>query len=222
MRRIFLVTLVAVLVPYVSAQRTSFPSPRFAPSRGANSFASRGFHRGADSRAFYPLAYGDPFYADYLSSTGYPVASQPPVIFVQSPQSPAPEPQVSPSPAEPLVIELQGDHYVRLSGEDNSGTEMIHSESIRRPEKLSGTATPSPATEAPVVLIFRDGHREEVSEYTIAGGVLYAQLDYATDGSWNKKIELSSLNLTETTKTNQSHGVKFQIPHSPNEVIVRP
>lgn len=99
---------------------------------------------------------------------------------------------------------------------------MIHPDSIRRPEKLSSTAALSPPTETPVILIFRDGHREEVTEYTIAAGVLYAHLDYATDGSWNKTIALSSLNLPETTKTNQSRGIKFQLPHSPNEVILRP
>ncbi len=120
------------------------------------------------------------------------------------------------------MIELQGDRYVRVSGEDNSGAEMISPESIRRPEKLSAATIQAPAPEAPVVLVFRDGHREEVSEYTIAGGILYAARDYPTDGSWNKKIELSSLNLPETTKTNQSRGMKFQIPHSPNEVILRP
>ncbi len=120
------------------------------------------------------------------------------------------------------MIELQGDHYVRVSGEDNSGAEMIPPESIRRPEKLSAATIQTLAPEPPVVLVFRDGHREEVSVYTIAGGFLYAARDYPTDGSWNNKIELSSLNLPETTKTNQSRGVKFQIPHSPNEVILRP
>ena len=74
----------------------------------------------------------------------------------------------------------------------------------------------------PAVLIFRDGHREEASEYTIADGVLYTRADYYTTGSWTRKIELSSLNLSETAKSNESRGIKFQIPSSPNEVIVRP
>jgi hypothetical protein len=221
-RRILLVAFIAALAPYLSAQRMISGGPHFAPSRGAPGFAPRGFNHGDRSRPFfYPLAYGDALYADYLSSTGYPVASQPPVIVVQSPPPSAPAQALFSEPAAPLMIELQGDHYVRVSGEDNSAAGMIRPESIRRPEKLPVT-TQTPAPEAPVVLVFRDGHREEVSEYTIADGVLYARLDYPTDGSWNKKIELSSLNLPETTRTNQSRGVSFQIPHSPNEVILRP
>ncbi len=74
----------------------------------------------------------------------------------------------------------------------------------------------------PAVLVFRDGHREEVSEYTIADGALYTRTDYYTAGSWNRQIELSALNLPDTVKSNQSRGVRFQLPSSPNEVIVRP
>ena len=70
--------------------------------------------------------------------------------------------------------------------------------------------------------MFRDGHREEVSDYTIADGNLYTHDDYYTNGSWNRKIELSSLNLLETVRSNQSRNVRFRLPSSPNEVIVRP
>ena len=74
----------------------------------------------------------------------------------------------------------------------------------------------------PVVLVFRDGHREQVSTYTIADGILYTSGDYYTNGSWNKKIELSSLNIPETVSSNRSQGVNFQLPSAPNEVMVRP
>ena len=81
----------------------------------------------------------------------------------------------------------------------------------------------SPAKEMPSsVLVFRDGRREQVSDYTIADGILYAHSDYFTTGSWNRKIELSSLNLAETIKSNQSQGIRFQLPSAPNEVIVGP
>jgi len=72
------------------------------------------------------------------------------------------------------------------------------------------------------VLVFRDGHREEVSDYTIADGVLYARGDYYRDGAWNRKIELKSLNLPETIHSNDARGVHVQLPTSPNEVITRP
>jgi hypothetical protein len=72
------------------------------------------------------------------------------------------------------------------------------------------------------VLVFRDGHREEVSAYTITGGAIYAPADFYRDGSWNRKIELSSLDLPETLKSNYSRGLRFQLPRAPNEVIVGP
>jgi len=56
----------------------------------------------------------------------------------------------------------------------------------------------------------------------ITDGVLYTSGDYYANGSWNRKIELSSLNLPETVKSNQSRSVRFQLPSAPNEVIIRP
>ncbi len=76
-----LVTLVLVTLlaaPCVNAQRMGSASPRFA-GHSTRSGHGRAF--------FYPLAFSDPFYSDYLSSTGYPVASQPPVIILQTPPS---------------------------------------------------------------------------------------------------------------------------------------
>jgi len=223
MRPPLLIALLALLTPCASAQRMVSAAPHFAS----------GFHRGDRPRAFfYPLGFSDPFYSDYLTSIGYPVAPQPPVVIMQATPAAAQEPDHFPSPAQPLMIELQGDRYVRVSGPDTTGAEMIEREPIGHPEPAqSGHRPPSsaavPATVArelaPVVLVFRDGHREAASDYTIADGILYTSGDpYNTGGSWNRKIELSSLNLPETITSNKSRGVRFQLPTAPNEVIVRP
>ncbi|HEY6373690.1 MAG TPA: hypothetical protein VIX37_24155 [Candidatus Sulfotelmatobacter sp.] len=211
MRRLLLITLLAALAPCVNGQRMGAASPHFAAR----------FNRGGGRHAsFYPLVYSDPFYADYLSSTGDPAASQPPMIILQSPPASAPEPGPTSPPLQPLMIELQGDRYVRVSGPETSGAEMID----RMPERESSALIHAVAAPElpPAILVFRDGHREEASEYTIADGVLYTRSDYYTTGSWNRKIQLSSLDLPETFKSNQSRGVKFQLPSSPNEIIVRP
>lgn len=214
MRRLLLIALLAAVTPWMNAQRTASAPAHFA----------RSFHHGGRSR-FEPLAFYDPFYADYLSNTGYPAESQPPVVVVQTaPVSPVPERPTS--PIEPLMIELRGDRYVRVSGEEESGTQMIDSltDASRRHDRSAvARIQPVEAEEsAPVVLLFRDGHREEVSDYTIADGVLYTSGDPYTGGSWNRKVELSSLDLPETVKLNHSRGVRFQLPSAPNEVIVRP
>ena len=107
---------------------------------------------------------------------------------------------------------------------------MISPETIARmPDQLRNEKRASASTHAattpeppPAILIFRDGHREETSAYTISNGVLYTGSDFYTNGSWTRKIELSSLDLPETLKSNQSRGVRFQLPSFPNEVIVRP
>jgi hypothetical protein len=242
MRRLLLITLLALCAnaQFANAQRMVSASPRF----------TAGFNRGGLNRSglfrssFYSLPLYDPLYADYLSSTGYPVASQPPLIILQSPPPPAPalDRSAPPSPSQPLMIELQGDRYIRVSGPETSGaeTEMIGPESIgrdttrpdliypdlidRRVDRKTASAAHTAAVPElpPAVLVFRDGHHEEASEYTIADGILYARADPYAGGSWNRKIELSSLNLPETISANQSRGLRFQIPQSPNEVIVRP
>ncbi len=217
MRRLLLITLLTAVTPCVYAQRMLSASPHFA----------RSYHRGGHAHSFFdPLAFYDPFYLDDLSSTRYAVASQPRVVVVQTSPATAPVPEPSSPPTQPLMIELQGDRYVRVSGEETSGTQMINPmpDAPRLQERPAGEAiSPAVANElVPAVLVFRDGHHEEVSDYTITDGVLYTRSDYYTNGTWNRRIELSTLNLPETLKSNQSRGVRFQLPSAPNEVIVGP
>jgi hypothetical protein len=219
---LFFLALFTAVAPQADAQRMAFH---------ASHFASRS-HDGAYSRSsFYPLPFADPFYSDYLSSAGYPVAAQPPAIFLQAP-APAP-PDRAPAPVQPLLIELRGDRYVRVVGSEMSGAEsraqMISPETIaqmpdprRSPERASASMPPITPEPPAAILIFRDGHREETSDYTIANGTLYTRSDFYTNGSWTRKIELSALDLPETLKSNQSRGVRFQLPSFPNEIIVRP
>jgi hypothetical protein len=223
MRRLLLVTLLAAVAPIVNAQRMVSTSPRFT------SRFNQGNH---PQRFFYPLGFSDALYAEYLSSTAYPVAPQPPVIFMQASPAATPLPSSFPLPAEPLMIELQGDRYVQVSGPATSEAKVItpgldHMPEVpRRLQHPSGNAIQAAAVpELPaVVLVFRDGHREEAPEYMIADGVLYlyASSDPYVTGAWNRKIALAALNLPETVEINRSRGVRFQLPTAPNEVIVRP
>ena len=217
MRRLFLVALLTALTPNMNAQRVLAAPPHFAPS----------YNRSGHPHAFlYPLAYSDPFYSDYVSSAAYPGASRPPIVIVPTPPPPSPAPEQLSAPSEPLMIELQGDHYVRVSGDATSHAEKIDPmlDSAPPPRPMSDSPAQALPTAAlpPSVLVFRDGHREEISDYTIADGVLYTRSDYYTTGSWNKKIELTSLNLPETVQFNQARGRRFHFPTAANEVIVGP
>ncbi len=202
-------------------------TPHLNSAVGSFSFGRAGFA----SRFGQPFPYTSlpfPFFADSfnpddLYSTGYPVASQPPIILLQAARAlagpaeagPAEYADREPSPAQPLMIELRNGHYVRVNSAAADGEAV--------PLNLAPDRTPSSPRElAPVLLIFRDGHSEEVRNYTIAGGILYASGDYYTDGYWNKKIALSTLDVAQTLEANATRNVKFALPSSPNEVITRP
>jgi hypothetical protein len=207
-RKLALVVLLAALMPYATAQRPMSP-PHFASSPHS-----------AHAHPFpYPLVFfADSF--DYEAQSRPLVASQPPVVVMQAPQE-TPEPL--PPPAQPLLIELQGGQYIRVNDEEPAAAEML--DQVYGPAlKPGGSSTPAIPSQnlAPAVLVFRDGHREEVGAYTITDGVLYAQGNYYTDGSWNKKIDLSSLNLPDTIEASRSRGVHFRLPAAPNEVVTRP
>jgi len=120
------------------------------------------------------------------------------------------------------MIELQGDRYVQVSGDQSSQAQMVDSYSGSQSSAQPRSSPRSQPPPSAAVLVFRDGHRQEVSAYTIADGVLYASADYATTGMWNQSIELASLNVPETVATNSSRGLRFQLPSAPNEVIVGP
>jgi hypothetical protein len=82
-------------------------------------------------------------------------------------------------------------------------------------------AAPAALALPATILIFRDGHSEEVRDYTIADGFLYICGDFYTDGYWNKRISLASLDLSQTSQANARRNVNFVLPLSPNEVIAR-
>jgi len=212
MRHLIFITLLTAVTASVSAQRMVPNPPHFTP--GYN-------HGGRPYAFFYPIAFADSFYAENMRS---PAASQPPVIVLQTPAMPAPVPERPVAPAQPLMIELRGDRYVFVSGEELSGAQIIDSkaESPNRIGGLSHAFRSAATPPASALLVFRDGHREEIPDYTITAGILYTSSDFYTNGSWNKKIELSSLNLPETVSSNQSRGIRFQLPSAPNEVIVGP
>jgi hypothetical protein len=216
--------------------------PHDALAFGRNAHRS-GFHRSnsypyAPAYASLPFPFfDDSFDSGDIYSTGYPVASPPPPYLLQA-LSQMTGPAVSnigqamsspnlneSSPSQPLMIELQNGQYVRVSATIANGDPLPLNATPGRPrasQSLSLASAPPAQPLPPAVLIFRDGHREEVRDYTIADGILYARGDYYTDGYWNKKINLASLNVPETMQANATRNVKFVLPSSPNEVITRP
>jgi hypothetical protein len=71
------------------------------------------------------------------------------------------------------------------------------------PSRSQAPANADPAT----VLVFRDQHRQEISNYAIAGGTLWVLSEQSA-----KKIRLADIDLEATAKANDERGVEFQIP----------
>ncbi|MGA8430640.1 MAG: hypothetical protein WB729_12535 [Candidatus Sulfotelmatobacter sp.] len=146
--------------------------------------------------------------------------------------------------SQPLMIELRGDRYVRVTGGEESSNNDSPSANYQQPPIASaktlhasparptvappeiGSASTAPARTAqdlqPAVLVFRDGHTEKVRDYAITGGMLYARGDYYTDGYWTRTVALANLNIPATLASNADRGVKFVLPGAPNEVVTRP
>ncbi len=174
------------------------------------------------SRSFGPatIFVGDPFYADYPIA---PVTIPPQFVVVQ----PAPAVDTPPeAKSEPLLIELQGNRYVRFGGKPQSAERAtVAPPDYAEPgDRSSPVTTERPVgTELPLaILIFKDGHREQVPAYAIVGNTIYASADYWQTGHWTKNIQLSALNIPETIRANHEAGIRFTLPSAPNEVITRP
>jgi hypothetical protein len=221
-------TIALLTVSSLYAQTRGGAAPNFAISFGSGSFDS---HRGGGFAGHggpghglqqSPIFLGSPyFYPDSLYAPAAPQPVNSPVILLQA--APVPEPAKQQPQPQPVMIELQGGRYVRLGAARNPNqTEVARDFSVPTDARESQPAEVADRTLPPAVLVFRDGHQEQVRDYTIADGILYARGDYWTDGYWNKKIPLASLNLPASLQASQKSGVKFVLPASPNEVITRP
>ncbi len=62
------------------------------------------------------------------------------------------------------------------------------------------------AIEPKTVLVFRDGHKEEVTNYAIVGDELF---DFTAG---RRKIAIAALDVTATAKANDERGLDFQLP----------
>ena len=195
--------------------------------RGIAAGAGRRLEHGSRGTILLPYPYFNSDYSDEVVE-----GAQPQIIVVpaSAPASPAPPPV----PLESLLIEWHGDHFVRTTTSSASGqtapdySEKSYSEKSMDRSQLHGRSAPlvkeavQPRELPPAVLVFRDGRREEVSDYTIMNGTMYSKADYWTSGSWTKKIQIADLDVPATMRINQERGVKFVLPASPNEVVMRP
>jgi hypothetical protein len=76
------------------------------------------------------------------------------------------------------------------------------------PRTVQQQASPAPDAKPlePTVLVFRDGHQQEVTNYAIMGQTVYV-LENRT-----RKISLADLDVPATVKANDDRGMEFKVP----------
>lgn len=77
--------------------------------------------------------------------------------------------------------------------------------------RASAPPEPPAPPEPAVILVFKDGHRAEVSNYAIMGDTFYD-----LSGGRSRKIPLADLDLQATTRLNEANGVDFRLPGQRN------
>jgi hypothetical protein len=176
-----------------------------------------------------PFLFAQPVlpYPYFRSDYGYDSeeAAQPQVVAV-----PVAAPVEAPpaAPLEPLLIEWQGDHFVRMtlsqkaSASGQRAPDYSEKSSPRSSSPARKVGAQPPHELPPAVLVFRDGRKEEVSNYTIMNGTIYSKIDFWSSGSWARKIQIVDLDVPATLKLNHEHGLNFVLPAGPNEVVMRP
>jgi hypothetical protein len=223
----------ALFAPSAPAQgRHGMHAPSAAP-RARSSFrlsGREGFDRPNRRRFLNDSAFLFPyFYADDEFDYG-PVAPEalPVQVVLPQPQQPPQPPAPAANPVQPLLLENHNGQWVRVP----TGSEMqaipqsTKADSAKVPAPNPGfielpvAASPLPAL-PPAVIVFRDGHSEEIAKYMIQGDMLFTNADYWSTGSWTRKIPLSDVDIPTSLKLNKDRGTKFNLPSGPNEVVIR-
>jgi hypothetical protein len=92
--------------------------------------------------------------------------------------------------------------------DDRQVLEQDYRAGLNIPKEQKSERSPEPVASQPsTVLVFKDGHQQEILNYAIVGSTLYD----LSDGR-SKKVQLTDLDLTATVKENDDRGVEFQVP----------
>ena len=222
----------ALLPPVSSAQVRGMRTPESTP-RLRSSFGLTGRDGNArpsqrhfvDNSGFLFFPY---FYADTDSEDKKDKPEPAPVQVLVGAPAPAASSAPAAHAAEPLVLENRDGKWVRIP----TGNQLPTIPQLPQPASVK-TSSPHPGVtelaEAvpplpklpPAVIVFRDRHVEELGKYMIQGDALFTGADYSTTGSWTRKIPLKELDLPASLKLNKERGTKFNLPSSPNEVVIR-
>jgi hypothetical protein len=220
-----------VFAPSAQAQRTAAgPAGRGGMGASRAGFGARPAYVPRGRRYFAGPGYFPYYDSGFDSGFDYGPAMGAPPQVVYMPAAPPAAPEPPPKPAEAEVIELQGDHWVRLS--PNSPPQVVGGSTQRQPAispsaaavvQAHPTQAAIPAAAPPsAMLVFRDGHQEAIGKYTIMGTTIYVSTEYWTSGAWTRRVQIAELDVPATLKLNRERGANFRLPSGPEEVMIGP
>jgi hypothetical protein len=138
----------------------------------------------------YGYGYAVPYYAYPSDDSGYYGSGGGPYLYSGPPQGQTP-------PADQTLHVIVDAAPQRPAPRDD-----VADEQPSRPAAAIPDAKPG----EPTLLVFRDGHKQEVTNYAIMGQTVYV-FDNKT-----KRIALADLDVPATIKANDDQGVEFEVP----------
>jgi hypothetical protein len=159
-----------------------------------------GFRSGFDGRRrhrrseFFPF-YGG-YYAPYAYDYGYDDSGYDPGYYATDPG--ADDSMEQNYGSGPTVFDRNGGPRVPYGPRSDYRAGLN-----APPSQPAAPVSDQPST----VLIFKDGHEQEVKNYAIVGSTLYDLSDGRTH-----KVQLAELDLPATVKQNDDRGITFQLP----------
>lgn len=143
----------------------------------------------------YPLIYGEP----YVDEPNYSDSGDTSTMYQPDPNYAGQyglQPPVKPR-NQPIPPDYSAEQPAAPA--DNTSTNTQPSQ----PVQTASAVEPQPTT----VLVFKDGHKLDVTNYVIQGQTLYNLGDNGP-----RKVALADLDLKATVSANDDRGVEFQLP----------
>ncbi|MFZ0818014.1 MAG: hypothetical protein WAM78_20985 [Candidatus Sulfotelmatobacter sp.] len=155
--------------------------------------------------AYYPYFYPMPYAVDASADADTPDASSADADATDASNDSANNNDNDPEyQGGPTIFDRRGPGHASYVA-NASPTQSIAEAQV---EDAAADSDPEPP-QAPTILVFKDGHQLEVSNYAIVNPTLYD----LTPGH-PRKIALSDLDLPATEKLNDDHGIVFELPPS--------
>jgi len=182
-----------------AAARSFRPAMRPAPSSGWRGGFPRGPRPFSRPHHFFgrnPFLFGQPGFSTVFWSA-------PPFWYGPPDSGPSDEPPPAAAPDQAEQDSGLADQVAQLTDE----VQALRDEQSAGQPVAQAPAPPEKRVAA--VLVYRDGHQAEVSDYALVGQTLWV-----FSGPRTRRVSLADVNLEATNRLNDSRGIDFTLPTS--------